>query len=202
MILLTYFAGGFRIEVAEQHIKIATHYGCRWEKRTLTTCEDVEKDKWSRPMLQHCLGDKRCYCGVSLLLANQVSKDLASRVSAHSKRTSKGHLAIAFDFDTFCCLVCLPLLILEYCDASEPSNVVLDKDASMGSFRALICPPCAIFRYDPLIVTKETSETKYISSWETTVMASPPALQMGSLSDQFILECRLIFTETVRLLTL
>ena len=61
---------------------------------------------------------------------------------------------------------------------------------------------CSCVRYDSITVTETVTEIGKTASRETIVVASPPSSQMESLSDPFIVECRLIFTETVRLLAI
>ena len=204
-IFLTYFAGGFQMEVANQHFKIATHYGCRWEDRTNTVTKDVEKDQWSPPRLKHCLGEKKCYCCADpfgdLLFNEANNNDDSVQISAHSTKIGKGHLAIGFGPLSPCLVISLPCLSLHWLQVccGVGSKVTLDKGVLHDDLRCirLLCIGCTCVRHDPVVVREDVSETTCECSWETSVVASPPSSQMESLSDQFFVECRLIFAEVV-----
>jgi hypothetical protein len=203
-ILLTYFAGGFRTKVAEKHVKIAAHYGCRWEELVQTHQNVLEQDQWQKPTWSNFHDEKKCYyCVQDADLRDEVSREYASKIYAHSKKIGKGHIAIACDVALVCstlfCFPLFPFICIDFVNGLGQPNpkITVDKgilNDEVGSANSSF-GFCNCVHYDPMTDTETFTETKRVCSWETIVVASPPCAQGESLSDQFIAECRLIFAE-------
>jgi hypothetical protein len=193
-IILTYLAGGFRIEPSKRHNFLARPYGCASQQRDVNVNVVKERDVYSRPTCKDFYNSpRRWYFWEDII--SYWNKSRSEELRKNTKSLKEGHLAIAVD-------TCCPNWLL-YC-LSAPVFVTVEIACCCIVFNGSaihdpagespICFCIRCFRHDVEEYTEEEQKTEKYRPYSTVVIASDKLPLFTNISNTFLNECRIAFS--------